>query len=110
MCNWASLQVYAGQQKAPLIEIHSGRSAFSKGTLASLLFVNYFYLGGRIFLRWSFVPFGFGDSTPPNRFVTQFRSMGRWFKYDCAQVGTTSSSDVIDPDWRRLSQQMLLYE
>ena len=40
-----------------------------------------------------------GDSPERSYFVTQFRSRGRWFRYDCLQAGTASCSNVFCPDW-----------
>lgn len=44
-----------------------------------------------------------------NHFVTQFRSRGRWFKYDCLNGGRTTVSDDFDPSWHTGSQHMLVY-
>lgn len=45
----------------------------------------------------------------PNHFVTQFRSMGRWLKYDCMLGGSTTYSNDFDSDWYHGHQHMYAY-
>ena len=50
-----------------------------------------------------------GSSAERNHFVSQFKCSGAWFKYDCMQGGSTSSSSEFDPLFHAFSVYMLAY-
>ena len=50
-----------------------------------------------------------GLSAERNHFTSQFRSSGRWIKYDCLDRGITSSSPEFNPSWNQASIHMVVY-
>ncbi|CAM9238959.1 unnamed protein product, partial [Ascophyllum nodosum] len=49
-----------------------------------------------------------GLSAERNHFTSQFRSRGRWVKYDCLDGGITSSSPEFNPSWNQASIHMVV--
>ena len=50
-----------------------------------------------------------GLSSERNHFTSQFRSRGRWIKYDCLDGGITSSSPEFNPSWNQAFIHMVVY-
>ena len=48
-------------------------------------------------------------SAERNHFTSQFRSRGRWIKYDCLDGGITSSSPELNPSRNQASIHMVVY-
>ena len=50
-----------------------------------------------------------GLSAERNHFTSQFRSRGRWIKYDCLDGGIISSLPEFNPSWNQASIHMVVY-
>ena len=50
-----------------------------------------------------------GLSAERKHFTSQFRSRGRWIKYDCLDGGITSSLPEFNPSWNQSSLHMVVY-
>ena len=107
MCDWTLLPCTSGNAPCRLFFRSIGLSSDNYGQCPtpslSLTFGAEYSLVGISY----HLPVGL--SAERNHFTSQFRSRGRWIKYNCLDGGITSSSSEFNPSWNQASIHMAVY-